>query len=248
MYVNKCLKLDHMKNTWTPFNTLNYSRALSTMVQMKTETYLLGGSRADSTLTSEILSHYSNTWQTGPDIPGKGLNSGCAVRISDTEFLVIGGFDTPQRILKFNTQLKKWSNTSIQLHIGRSNHRCIMINGKILITGGMERETYSASNSTEIINVGKDGQLHLQKGKDMNEVRCDHGIGFVEIDDTPQAVIIGGFNQVSLPNVSRSIEIWDDANETWLKSNLTLKLGKSEFGFATLPTELMCPNSKLKKK
>ena len=246
---DKCLKLDRMKESWTPFNNLNFSRALSTMVQMKTETYLLGGGASESMLTSEILSHYSNTWQKGPDIPEPGLNSGCAVKISDTEFLVIGGQQTYRRILKFNTHFKRWSNTSIELNVGRCGHRCIMINEKILITGGTGMDGNSEINSTEIIDVGKNGQLILRKGKDMNEKRDVHGIGFIKIDDTPQAVIVGGFYRNAPPNNTRhTIEIWNDANETWLMSNLTLNLGRSEFGFATLPTELLCPYFKLKKK
>ena len=51
----RCLKLDFFNGLWTPFNYLSHPRVHSPIIQMKSETYLLGGTRPESTTTSEIL-------------------------------------------------------------------------------------------------------------------------------------------------------------------------------------------------
>ena len=249
----KCLKLDFFNSLWIPFNNLSHPRVHSPAIQMKSETYLLGGTSPESVMTSDILSHDSQTWKKGPDIPSPGLNEGCGVRISDTDFLIIGGRNT-RRILRFNTESNEWSNPSIELQFERVGHRCFMIDRKVIVTGGTDKnpEVVRATNSTEIIDLGINGEMYIRKGNDMNERRQTHGIGFIYIDNTPQIVIFGGFDvypdPYPIPGYKDTVEIWNNANETWMTSNLTLNQGKFEFGFASLPTELLCPYFKLKKK
>ena len=245
--MDKCLFLDVFNEKWTLFNYLRHPRVHSAIIPMKTETYFLGGTASESMTTSEILSHNSITWQEGPDIPEPGFNEGCGVRISDTEFLIIGGRNT-KKILKFNTRSKEWSDTLLELQSEIVGHRCFLVERKVIITGGFDENNMVVFHSTQIIDLGEDGEMKLRKGNDMNDSRQTHGIGFVYINGTPQVIIFGGFGSSTDVYFTDTVEMWNNSNETWLKSNLTLNQGKFEFGFATLPTELMCPYFKLKKK
>ena len=82
-----CMKLDGDK--WSSSIPLIYERSQPTVIAMKDEVFILGG-RSNPT-TSEILKHDSDSWIEGPIIPSPGIDRGCGVRISDQEFLLIGG-------------------------------------------------------------------------------------------------------------------------------------------------------------
>ena len=230
----ECLKYDG--NAWTSFNSLTEYRTYAAVVPMKNVTYMLGGS--DSQETSEMLKENSNAWHQGPSIPKPGLDSGCAVRISDHEILVIGGFQTDSRILKLNTYDHTWSSPSIQLHQGRSFHSCIVFNDKVIITGGYD--DYGANHliSTEIIEIGKD-VLTVRNGGNLMKRRRNHGMGIVILDNVPTVIAFGGRNSVEYID---TVEIWNDDSESWAtSSSITLEQSKREFGFASVSTELLCP-------
>ena len=60
------------------------------MVVLPTGSYILGGQTNNG--NSEFLPAGGNQWQDGPTIPSPGLGFGCAVAISDQQFVVIGGY------------------------------------------------------------------------------------------------------------------------------------------------------------
>ena len=130
-----CLKLQNHK--WSPFNNLLQKRIGAAVVQMKDGVYIFGGYKTGGFNTSEFLTHDSDVWEQGPDIP-YGFQNGCGVRISDTELLLIGGEETANRVLKLNVQTNTWEPTSISLHQGRKEHSCILFQNKIIVTKGMK--------------------------------------------------------------------------------------------------------------
>ena len=235
----ECLKLQDGK--WSPFNLLINDRKDASVVLMKNATYIFGGQRDGIDYTSEFLRHDSDTWLEGPSIPVKyGFKLGCSVSISDTEILLIGGFDNENNILKLTTNDNKWHNTSIQLNDGRYSHRCFVFRNKVIITGGFARESKEYMNSTEIIEFGSE-ELTIRKGNDLNSKRHLHGMGIFALNQIPTLAAFGGYAQEGLIFLD-SVEIWDDTSETWtLQTNLTLSMGKKDFAFATVPTELICP-------
>ena len=114
----ECLKLEN--DTWSSFNQLAEERLYSSLISIKNEVYLIGGYHSPTTI--EILRRDSNVWIEGPKIPSPGMDRGCSVKISDKEFLLIGGSRTEYRILKYNVRNKKWTDTSLQLKDGRNEH------------------------------------------------------------------------------------------------------------------------------
>ena len=236
-----CLKLDIRNATWSHFNSMNQPKSFSTVIQMKTETYIVGGEEGNSKYSNDFLQHCKNGWQNGPKLPNHGLDGACGVMISDTLFLLAGGFSTPKQIQIFDTSNKLWYGHVIQLQQGRAFHQCIVFKNKIIITGGLAGGLFDYLDSTEIIDI--DGRkLTLRNGPFMNDRRDNHGMGIVSKNDTPTMIVFGGRN--SRTQYLNTVEEWDDINEEWLLSDLTLTTQKCQFGFATLPIELICPQSK----
>ena len=110
--------------------------------------YIFGGSYSGT--TSDFLPKFSNIWEVGPEIPGYGITDGCGVKISNTEIVLIGGYESMNRVLKYNTQTKEWS-TMPNLIQGRRNHNCAIINDRIIVTGGWDGVNIPYLSSTEII-------------------------------------------------------------------------------------------------
>ena len=121
-----------------------------------------------------------------------------------------------------------------------TEHRCLHFNGKIIITGGSIGNEMTAS--TKIIDTGDDGQLRIRKVGNMTSVRASHGMGMINMDNEVKAIVFGGIG-----DLAGSVEIWNDIEETWSKSSLVLDVHREQFGFVTLPTELLCPKFKLKR-
>ena len=236
-----CLKLDVKNATWTHFNSMSNAKSFSTVVQMNSRTYIVGGEEGSSLYSNNFLQHSSNGWQNGPNLPYHGLEGACGVMISDTLFLIAGGSFTPKQIQIFDTSNDIWYGHVIQLQQGRAFHQCIVFKNKIIITGGLAGGLFDYLDSTEIIDI--DGRkLTIRNGPFMNDRRDNHGMGIVSKNDTPTMIVFGGRN--SRTQYLNTVEEWDDINEEWLLSDLTLTTQKCQFGFATLPIELICPQSK----
>ena len=74
-------------------------------VDMPGGSYIFG--EVSGRTTSEFLASDSNSWVAGPTVPGRYMTNGCVVKISNKDFLVIGGADGQDystRIVKFNTR------------------------------------------------------------------------------------------------------------------------------------------------
>ena len=187
---------------------------------------------------TEYLTFGSETWeQIAEKIPGYGLLMGCGAQISRNEFLVIGGFNTEDRVLRFTTNDNVWHNTSLHLFEKRYNLQCISFNKKVIITGGFLNNKHLST--TEIIDFSED-ELLIRKGGDLKEERSSHGMGIITISGVPTLIAFGGSDPYHI--FRDSVEIWNDASESWEISNsLRLEYRKYNFGFAMVPTDLLCP-------
>ena len=94
--------------------------------------YIFGGE--DYPTASDFLPKSSMIWVHGPDIPDEGIQHGCGVRISDTELVLIGGYNTWNRVIRFNIQTSTWTSMP-DLITGRRYHSCAFVNDKIIVAG-----------------------------------------------------------------------------------------------------------------
>ena len=131
-YLRSCLALDVVAKKWVSHSHLTKYRYAATSVTMPNGVYILGGE--DSPSTTDFLPKSSQEWIQGPIIPDDGLHQGCSVRISDTEFVLIGGYHTWDRVVKFNIETSEWIPMP-NLKIGRRHHGCAMTGKNIIVTG-----------------------------------------------------------------------------------------------------------------
>ena len=232
-----CWKLD--KSKWIRSNDLLDKRILAATVTLKESTYLFGG--LYNTNSSEVLKSNEDSWIEGPKIPFM-FHLGCGVQIDDDIILLIGGVYTPRQVAKLNINTKQWQNTSLQLHEYRAGHRCIVLNQKVIITGGGYPTGTANTSSTEVIDFSKK-EWQIRYGGNMTAKRCFHGMAILNIDDVPKAFVFGGlypYNN-SFGDEEFGVEEWDDYNETW---NITQKVKPtkyiSDFGYMTVKNDLVC--------
>ena len=238
--IKQCSVLKEQK--WIKHSELYKARFYGSGVTMPLPTgvYLFGG-WADPT-TSVFLPNGSTTWQTGPNIPDGGLKQGCSVKISDFEIMLIGGFTTEKRVIKFNSKTHKWTPMG-ELQEGRFGHACIATNAKVIITGGKNSD-FQYLNSTEIISLNN--PTNSRTVGHLNEARAFHGLAVSHVNNQPTTIAFGGSNLVKgsdgwVYTFRDSVEIWNPDLETWtLDTDIKLDEKKDEFGFLSVPSHLLC--------
>lgn len=248
-YKKDCIKLDHSKKKWTNYNSLHIACLYSTAVAIKDAVYVLGGDEGYGLPTAnEMLKHDKTKWKEKKAVPFD-LDGGCGVKISDNEFVVIGGDsrsgpDYIRKIRKFNTIKNKWHNPGIELHQGRYLHACAKFKNKIIIIGGQtEKDGHQlGSNSTEIIDISEEGDLSIRLGQPMNIRRKRHAAHVVIWDNVPTLIVFGNDYHPENIEDKGEVEVWNDYSETWnTLSNMTWKSDQYVFSSAIIPKELICP-------
>ena len=231
-FYQKCLVLKHC--AWVLHSTLNKEREYSASVTMPDGVYLFGGFQSPT--TSEFLPTGSSTWQNGPSIPYPGLINGCAVKKSDFEIILIGS----KKIIQLNTKTNDWTPLG-ELQEERYYQRCVVIDGKIMVTGGRKPATYEVSSSTEVISLHNPTKSKLIGQLTIG--RTSHGMAVAHVNGKPILLAFGGaYRENDEWKYHKSIEHWNPETKTWTISNdLKLNEPKSSFGFLSVPTHLLCP-------
>ena len=220
-----CLRL--FNGEWHEYAELKQERLYASVVSMDDKTYMFGGDGSDT--SSEILQ--DGSWKTGPTIDEKGIERGCAVAISNEELLIIGGFGTSNRIIKYNIKTNDWTQIA-SLKVGRYGHSCTLFKDQVFITGGYDGNTYLFS--VEILSLDT---MTMKEGNGLQESRGVHGSGLVHLNDKLKLAVFGGSNQKYLD----SIELFDEETETWKLSKTNLSEKKDVFGYMSVPSHLICP-------
>ena len=182
--------------------------------------------------SSEILKHGTGRWIEGPTIPGEGIRYGCGVVISKDELLLIGGFKTEYRIIKYNVRNDTWTNQP-DLRTERNGHQCAWFQNQIFISGG-----WQGLKSVDILTL--DPVLFYNKGNALNVGRHLHGFGLIHHQGKLTLTAFGGtgsnFNKLD------SVEVFDDTTRTWkLSTSLKLSEKKDAFQFLSVPSHIICP-------
>ena len=132
----ECYKL--IGGAWTlQSQKLAKERIDRMQVDMPGGSYIFG--QVPGRTTSEFLSSDSNSWVAGPTVPGSEMTDGCVVKISNEDFLIIGGYDGKDystRIVKFNTRSGTWEDHWGNLLQARDSHGCTLPSGKVIVAGG----------------------------------------------------------------------------------------------------------------
>lgn len=186
----------------------------------------------------------SKTWQSGPKLqPTFEFKDACAVKLSSTMALLIGGYWTQKKICKFDISTNNLTCIG-ELQVGRFGHSCAVLGNNIVVAGGRKHSFHiEYFSSTEIISLDNlhnprlAGQLNIKRGF--------HKLIVTTINNEQTLLAIGGISnkgtEAEAEN-SDSIEIWDPLTETWtLSETLKLSEAKHSFGALSVPTSLICP-------
>ena len=212
-------------------------RRYASAVSMPEGVYIFGGYQV-SYSTWEWLPSGTNQWQSGNTIIQSGFSMGCAVKINDTDILLIGGHSTSKRVLKFNTITKSFTNLGDVLkQVGKYGHACTRFEDKVIVTGGTKEYPYfTDSASTEIIHINDLTTTYFAGC--LVQARSHHGLIVVHVENKPTVLAVGGSNDM---NVLDSIEMWNPINETWTMTSMKLSEPRFNFGILSLPTRSLCP-------
>ena len=228
----KCLELKD--NQWKEHSNLNKKRYRASAVSMKNGVYIFSGDKTKNTW--EWLPDGENKWQIGTCSIPNTFEEGCAVKINDEEILLIGGWQTFKRVLKFNTTSQQFQSLGDVLNQGRAGHACVLFNDKIIVSGG--HIAGRRLSSTETIDVHDLKTSHY--AMDLIEPRAWHGLVVVHVNNKPTVLAVGGFG----PSYTRldSIEMWNQTTEieSWTMTSKKLSEAKSSFGILSVPIGSLC--------
>ena len=220
---------------WKKFSSLKQKRPYASAVTTADGTYIFGGDLVE--LTFEFLPKNSKVWnQGGTKIP-RGFQSGCAVEVPDKkEILLIGGYRTYSRILKYDIETQTFKEMNVSLIKGREFPTCARLpdTNHIVITGGLDSDL-NVQDTAELLNL-QDSTISL--GNPMNTKRRGHGMAVITIDNEDRLAVFGGLgeNFVWLDNV----ETLHPRTRKWeIASDLKLKETKQSFGYISLPNDFI---------
>ena len=115
-----CLSLGVSGSTWRNHSSLDSLRHYSTHAVLPSGLYLLGGFYSSS---SSFLPTGASRWEVGPSLPGMTFDS-CAVAISATKFLLIGGWLETRQVSEYDSETGSWEIWP-SLVQGRAGHACV---------------------------------------------------------------------------------------------------------------------------
>ena len=226
----RCLEM--VSNTWVQHSSLNQKRRCASAISMESGSFFFGG--IDSKATWEWLPSGSSKWIPGnSSIPVPGIKRGCAVKISQNEIALIGGRESPRKLISYNTKTGQWKNYGNILKEGRSGHACVLFNEKIFVVGGNSEADYF--NSTEVIDL-RDLTISTLSGN-LIQRRANHGLAVVHVGNNRTVIAMGGIEEgVDLD----SIEAWDETTGKWTMLDMKISLAKSAFAYLSVPHLLIC--------
>ena len=163
---------------------------------------------------------------------GIHFNASGGHKISDEEFIVVKIRD----VLKFNIKNQDWRNWGsrwYELKEERIEGQSIILDGKLIVTGGCNFITRDLVKSTEIMDLST-GKSWF--GGDLNIGRVGFGMAFLYLEGKRRILAFGGKSEeFENPVLFDSIEIWNDESNQWEMSNMKLKQKNSNFGFLSMP-------------
>ena len=198
-----------------------------------------GGGGSDS----EILASGSNVWRPGPALPGGATWGACAVPVSGSSLLLIGGRSQREvaylnQVAEFSSITRSWTQWET-LSVARLGHACHKLGATVVVAGGISFEG-DVLKSTEVINL----DTH-KASKAFDMVTPRHGFGMTEFGRGAHTLLLA-FGTAGNPSggdfdytLSRSAEEWDPKDGNWIFSPTVMKK-RSFFGAATVDANLVC--------
>jgi hypothetical protein len=219
------------------------------------ETYLeVTGHRTGS--TSEILRPGSSVWEEGPGLPGgEELAYSCAVAISSTTFLLIGGvhysvvnsvlhvLGDSRAVHEFSSLTGVWTQWPVGLSDTRQQHACSSYQGKVVVAGGWKDD--GRTKSSELLDPVT---REIQLAGPMSTPRSSFGmynIGYAgsRILMTFGSDGVGGPGSTAAGKQSL-LQEWEPTDKVW-KAAPAVMARRYAFAAVTVEARHVCPQGEL---
>jgi len=235
---SSCLQFDYESKSWKEHSTLlSEDRTLASAVTLSRGTYVLGGG-GNSSNSSEFLATGSTVWTQGPHIPGRGVDVSCAAKLSDTEFVILGGYGDGRQARVYNVERNEWREWP-RLKVGVNGHSCLGLGDIVIMAGG--KDWRSVITGRTLIFDTKTGSA-----REVASLKNPRMFANMEILGG-KALILGGevcgvWRAGDLEDCeSRSDgEIWNMDTETWEEADIHLNIARADFSLVTMAQEIDC--------
>ena len=226
-YNLSCFVLDPATATWLPHSTLDSPRTFSPTVSPPSGVFLLGDDYEFSE-SSSFLATGSTRWVPGPPLLSPKEDA-CAISISATQFLVIGGYPDTRKVEEYDTTTGEWTSWP-ELTAGRSYHSCSLIGDTVVIAGGTSDN--EPILSTTLLDISSQRQ---RPGGDMTSARAYFQI----VNHEDKLLAIGGQEQDFTG--LKTVEEWNPTEEVWTpRGDLDMTIFRAGFGAVSAPRSAVC--------
>jgi len=224
-----CLQFNSQSKTWEHHSTMRSSnRFLSSTIVIPSGVWVIGGSAGGD--TSEFLATGSSEWTQGPDLSRGKVFQSCAVKLSDTEFVVLGGYYDRTQALHYNKTSDKWTEWP-RLTKDVFAASCVKIGDKILMAGGAYNNDYAVTRRTVIFDT-KTGSA-----REVASLKYPRAYADIELHGG-KAVILGGID--GRTGRRTDAEMWNMDTETWEEADISLNIARSHYSLVTMDEEIGC--------
>jgi len=231
-----CLQFDYESRSWKDHSTLQSIKINHrSAVTLSRGTYVLGGDcgvirhygvRVSNNDSSEFLATGSSVWTQGSRIPGYGVCESCVVKLSDTEFIVLGGRNDPTQARVYNEERDEWREWP-RLTVEVIAYTCVRLGDIVLIAGG---ESYNPTRRTVIFDT-KTGSA-----REVASLKYPRGWAAMDVIGG-KAVILGGYDGSRRRSDG---EMWNMDTETWEEADIHLNIARGTFSLATMAEDIDC--------
>jgi len=228
LFTASCLQFDYESKSWKEHSTLlSIRRNGASAVTLSRGTYVLGGVN-NAKRSSEILATGSTVWTQGPHIPGDGVWRSCVAKLSDTEFLILGGFYDRTQALFYNEEQGTWRRLP-RLTAEVWGHGCVALGDIVLMAGGFS-DNYIARRRTVIFDT--------KTGSSREVASLKYPRAYVDmVLYGGRPVILGG--QDDSGNRSDG-EMWNMETETWEEADIHLNIARDSYSLMTMAEDIEC--------
>jgi len=226
-----CLQFNSHSKTWEHHSSLKSKyRHHSSAIAFNHGIYILGGGyilggSEDSKSSSEFLATGSSMWTPGPTIPGGDVYESCAVKLSDTEFVILGGGYVGTQALVYNTTEDVWREWPRLSH-GVTGQSCVTLGNKILMAGGQEDGVFTTRTVLFDIKSGS--------AREVASLKYPRYLAGMEVIGG-RAVILGGEDASGRRSDG---EVWNMDTETWEEADIHLNIARTSFSLVATDEDM----------
>lgn len=205
-----CLSLDRV-GSWTEHSELFDVRYGHSSFAILDSLAMVGGYIPHARTSTELYNMTQDVgWAQKPYL-NEQLYNGCAVLVTETQFMTIGGDKTEKNVVRYEA-LSGTFNQEKELNVGRISHGCITLRNKeregVLVVGGYDHESKERLTSTEFYD------FHTHSWTEVANLQVPRsGVRLVQIGKTVYAM--GGMSSGDVIEKTQSVEKLDLSTWTW---------------------------------